>query len=387
MYSASAAFHNAVANGSPQMALLIFSDAVFTNADINVSVGIEFNDYFNVEEDLAIGQALSNEISFNLFNDQGLLNNYAFGDFLATIGAQTNSETVTAQGTVQASSTAHTYVAYSSSPYLKRDGTAVSSQPSAPVVSILIYNGTVYCRLNNGTVKAYTDSNGNAKTVTVNSFMLAQMAKWYGEGIFYNKDNRTLKIWKGTNLRTYEFVPLGYFTAERPNVPTVNEIHFTCNDFMMKFDRDMPTDASLNISASDYTNGLMFKTLMSKMATAVGVTFDASTFTVNGNATISERLQECDGVNMREVVQWLAEAGASVARINRDGTLVFDWIRTNTGQSYNENSYMEFNPYWYQTRVVNKLYNRSSAGAYDTNRGDGSEAVLIQDNPFLKGVS
>ena len=49
MYNASSAFHTAVANGSPQMALLIFSDAVFCNRDINVSVGIEFNDYFNVE--------------------------------------------------------------------------------------------------------------------------------------------------------------------------------------------------------------------------------------------------------------------------------------------------------------------------------------------------
>ena len=67
MYSASEAFHNAVANGAHQMALLIFDDAVFTNDDINVTAGIEFNDYFNTEEDLAIGQALSNEISFSIF--------------------------------------------------------------------------------------------------------------------------------------------------------------------------------------------------------------------------------------------------------------------------------------------------------------------------------
>ena len=385
MYNASSAFHMAVANGSPQMALLIFSDAVFCNRDINVSVGIEFNDYFNVEEDLSIGQALSNEISFNLFNEEGLLNNYAFGDFLATIGAQISTETVTAQGTVQASSTAHTYVAYSSSPYLKRDGTAVSSQPDAPVVSILIYDGTVYCRLSNGTVKAYTDSNGNAKTVTVNSFMLAQMNKWAGEGIFYNKNNRLLKIWHGTTLVTYEFVPLGYFTAERPNVPAVNEIHFTCNDFMMKFDRDMPSDAALGIASTDYP--LTFKGLLAKMATAVGVSFDQSSMTVNSNAKISARVPECNGANMREVVQWIAEAGAAVARFNRDGVLVLDWIRTNTGQSYDETGYKEFNPYWYHTKTVNRLYNRSSAGEYDKNYGSGSEAYLIQDNPFLKGVT
>ena len=69
MYSASNDFHTAVANGAHQIALLIFDDAVFTNDDINVSSGIEFHDYFNTETDLSIGQALSNEINFSIFND------------------------------------------------------------------------------------------------------------------------------------------------------------------------------------------------------------------------------------------------------------------------------------------------------------------------------
>ena len=88
MYSASNAFHNAVKNDAHQIALLIFDDAVFTNDDIVVTNGIEFNDYFNTDENLSIGQALSNEISFSIFNDPRLLNNYTFGDFTATIGAQ-----------------------------------------------------------------------------------------------------------------------------------------------------------------------------------------------------------------------------------------------------------------------------------------------------------
>ena len=86
MYNASSAFHTAVAGHAPQKAMLLFADAVFTNEDINIERGIEFHDYFNLEEDLAIGQTPSNEISFSLFNADRLLNNYAFGDFLATIG-------------------------------------------------------------------------------------------------------------------------------------------------------------------------------------------------------------------------------------------------------------------------------------------------------------
>ena len=236
MYQASSSFHTAVANGAHQIALLIFNDAVFTNDDINVSAGIEFNDYFNTEEDLSIGQALSNEITFSIFNDAGTLNEYAFGDFLATIGAQIGNETVTAQGKIRVDSAEHTYVANATNPYLTRDGSEVADQPDAEVISMLIYDGTVYCRLSDGTVTGYDDDDGSSISVSLNAFMLDQMAKWNGKGISYA--NRMLKIWKGTNLRTYEFVPLGCFTAERPNVPSVNEIHFTCYDYMQKFEKE-----------------------------------------------------------------------------------------------------------------------------------------------------
>ena len=40
MYNCSDAFHEAVKNGNEQKALLIFSDCVFTDADISVENGI-----------------------------------------------------------------------------------------------------------------------------------------------------------------------------------------------------------------------------------------------------------------------------------------------------------------------------------------------------------
>jgi len=381
MYNASEAFHEAVANGAHQIALLIFDDAVFTNDDINVTTGIEFNDYFNTEEDLTIGQALSNEISFSIFNDHGLLNDYEFGDFTATIGAQIGNETVTAQGTIQVQSTYHTYVAYSSSPYLKRDGSNIASQPAREVKSILIYEGIVYCLLSNNAVVGYKDSNGAVQSVTVNGFMKAQLARWIGKGISYDKTSRILKIWQGTNRRTYEFVPLGVFNAERPNVPYVNEIHFTCYDLMQRFEKDMPDDATLGITWPS-----TFGNLFIKMCQHVGVQY-ASTYFVNSSAQLSTRPEEFDNATMREVLQWLAEAAGSVARFDRDGKLKFDWLHTETGLEIDEHGYSEFNPHWYETKKITKVYNRASNGEYENTTGTGNEAYLIQDNPLLKGVN
>lgn len=390
MYNASSAFHTAVANGAHQIALLIFSDAVFTNKDINVTSGIEFNDYFNTEEDLTIGQALSNEISFSLFNDTGLLDNYGFGEFTATIGAQIGNETVSNAGTVQAQSASHTYVAYASSPYLKRDGSAVSSQPAYPVKTILIYDGIVYCRLSNGAVIGYKDSNGTTQSVSVNNFMKAQLAAWEGEGIAYTKasgENYKLRIWKGTNKRTYEFVPLGVFNAERPNVPYVNEIRMTCYDRMQRFETDMPNDEDLEISYDG--GGCTFSNLFTQMCSYLEVPFVSSTF-INSAAKYTTRPEAFDNATMRDVLQWIAEAAGSVARFDRDGRLKLDWLRTNNGsalQTIDEHGYSDFNPYWYATKQVTELRNRAADGSYENSKGNGNETYLIQDNPLLKGVT
>lgn len=398
MYPASSKFHTAVANGAPQVALLIFDRgstdaelAVFTNDDINVSAGIEFNDYFNAEEDLTIGQALSNEISFNLFNDSRLLNNYEFGEYTATIGALTGETETTGHEFPYVQSASHTYTTFDSTPYIKRDGTALSTQPESMVVSLLVYNGNVYCGLRNGNIKVYKDSDGSVVSCTPNSFMKAQMQKWYGKGISYRYEvvdstnsisNWVLRVWHGSAVREYEFVPLGVFIAERPNVPAVNEIHMTCYDQMQKFEKDMPSFSELNLTAGTSTIADLYTALCTK----VGVQKRTQTL-INGDAVIEKEYDDFSNVTMREVLQWIAEACASVARFDRDGYLKMDWIRTGTGQEISETGYSEFNPYWYETKRITKLYNRASSGDYDNSVGDGDEAYLIQDNPLLKGVS
>lgn len=400
MYPASSKFHTAVANGAPQVALLIFDRgstdaelAVFTNDDINVSAGIEFNDYFNAEEDLTIGQALSNEISFNLFNDSRLLNNYEFGEYTATIGALTGETETTGHEFPYVQSASHTYTTFDSTPYIKRDGTALSTQPESMVVSLLVYNGNVYCGLRNGNIKVYKDSDGSVVSCTPNSFMKAQMQKWYGKGISYRYEvvdstnsisNWVLRVWYGSAVREYEFVPLGVFIAERPNVPAVNEIHMTCYDQMQKFEKDMVPFSELGLTSGESTISDLYDALCSK----IGVQHTEQTL-INGDATVTET-DDFNNVTMREVLQWIAEACASVARFNRDGYLKMDWVGTAdhvNGTVFDEGKYSEFNPYWYKTKRVTKVYNRASSGDYNNSVGEDGEAYLIQDNPLLKGVS
>ena len=393
MYRCSDAFHTAVKNGNPQKALLIFADRVFTNDDINIENGIEFLDNFNLEEDLAIGQTPSNQISFTLFNDDRNLNSYAFGEFTATLGVMTGRSTYGQQSGVTVNCegiNGAVYTAHSSSPYLKRNGTAVSTQPAAVIRSMLAYDGKLYCFGNNNYAIVYNESNMSVASETPNAFMKAKAAKyWQGRGMRYRRntardsqgqlDSMTLTEWEDGELRNWEFVPLGVFYAERPKAPNVIEIDFTCYDRMQEFERDMPSQAELGSPTT-------LRGLFTAMCDYVGVPYLTNTFTINWDAEIGEWPEAFGNATMRTVLGWITEAAGSNARFDRDGRCRMDWLRT-TSQSYDEGDYTEFLPYWYETEKVTKLWNRDTATGTDTTVGSGDAGYLIQDNPLLKGVS
>lgn len=382
MYPVSQAFHDAVANDNEQKALLIFDDCVFTDVDISVDHGIEFHDYFNTEEDISIGQTPSNEISFGLFNDDRLLNDYGFGDFLATLGVFIGSEPYTHYGSVTMITNQATYVGGATYPYVIRNNTALPSQPSFPVVSLLGYDGKVWCFSSDGRHAVYDDATGANITSQnpLNNFMKNKSKTWNGKGVFYNKNSRILFMYEGGTRRRFEFCPLGWFTAERPKAPDVILIDLTCYDWMQKFEKDMPADADLGLTWPSTIGNLFVK-----MCNYAGVAYKTDSF-INSSAVVSKRPEDFDTATMRDVLKWIAEAAGSNARFDRDGKLVMDWLRQ-TGQVYTANGYSEFNPYWYETKKVTKLYNRDTAEGIDRMRGSGNECYLIQDNPLLKGVS
>lgn len=382
MYPCSDAFHEAVRNGNDQKALLIFSDCVFTDDDISVDTGIEFHDNFNGEKDIAIGQTPSNEISFALFNDARLLNGYEFGDFLATLGVLLSTDQYSARGNVMVTTTYATYIGNSEYPFVTRNGNTLASQPSFGVYSILAYDGKVWCFGNNGQHAVYNDSNGQNITSQnpLNSFMKAKAVQWRNKGIMYNKTSRRLMVYNNGNRDLYEFVPLGWFTAERPKAPDTIRIEMHCYDYMQKFEGDMPSAKALGVTYPTTIGNLFVK-----LCKYAGVQYKSSTF-INSTAKITKEPEDFQNATMREVLHWIAEAAGSNAKFNRDGVLEFVWLR-NTEQSYAATGYSEFNPYWYKTKKVTKLYNRSTQEGTDSTYGSGNEAYLIQDNPLLKGVN
>ena len=381
MYPVSEAFHEAVKNGNDQKALLIFSDCVFTDADIRVDRGIEFHDNFNMEEDLAIGQATSNEISFSLFNDERLLNDYEFGDFLATVGVKLRTESYQQRGSVMMTTNNAAWIGSETAPFVRRNWAALSVQPSFAVKSMLGYNNKVYVFSGTGLYAVYDDKTGANITAQnrLNTFMQVKSKSWDGKGIFYNKNSRMLEISEAGYKDVYEFCPLGWFTAERPKAPDVIQIDMTCYDWMQKFEKDMPTASEMGIS---YPTTI--KNLFQKLCQKAGVQCQTETF-INQEATINEEPDDFERATMRDVLKWIAEAAGSNARFNRDGVLVLDWLRK-SGQVYQATNYSEFNPYWYETKKVTKLYNRDTQGSAERIVGSGDEGYLIQDNPLLKGV-
>ena len=380
MYAVSDQFHQAVRNGNKQKVMLIFPDAVFTDEDINVETGIEFHDYFNLEDDISIGQTPSNEISFSLFNDYKFLNNYGFGDFLATIGVYLDETEYEMRGNTTMRTVYASYAGKNDPPYLTRNERAVDAPPGFPVASLMGYDGKVWAFSSDGQYAVYNDHTGENITSSnpVNAFMRDKSKDWVGRGLFYNKSSRMLMTYDADGMRRrYEFCPLGWFVGERPNAPDKIEIGMTCYDLMQRFDIDMPDTKTLGISYP-----VKIGTLFQKMCDYVGLPYRTASF-INSNATVDSEPEDFGNSTMRTVLGWIAEAAGSNARIDRDGYVVMDWIR-NTAQSYDESGYYEFEPYWYQTKRVTKLYCRDTTDSKESTVGSGSEGYLIQDNPLLR---
>lgn len=383
MYPASNAFHEAVANGNEQMALMIFDDCVFTNDDINIASGINFNDTFNAQDDISIGQTLSNSISFSVFNDNELLNSYEFGKFTATLGVKLGTDSYQQLAPVVINTNQAQYFGNSEPPYLIRNGEPVSVQPAFHVRSMLGYAGKVWVFSELGQFAVYDDKTGVNITAghKLNTFMQNKAIGWSGKGIFYNKDSRILFIYAGGFRDRYEFVPLGVFRADRPNNPGVHEIGLSCFDLMQDAERDMPSASVLGI-----TYPTTIGTLFTALCNYIGVAHGTKNF-LNEDATITKEPDDFENATVRTVLGWIAEAACSNAKFSRDGALCLEWLKQTT-QTYNESGYSKFEPYWYETKKISRLYVRDTSDnseTIDEMTGSGSDHYLIQDNPLMRG--
>lgn len=172
----------------------------------------------------------------------------------------------------------------------------------------------------------------------------------------------------------YEFAPLGTFIAHRPDIVVKKIIDVDANDQMTLFDVDMPT---LSITYPITISGLA-----TALCNQVGVTLKSATF-LNSTLTVSAQPEQFENATMREVIGWIAEAAGSIARFDRNGQLEFAWFQT-VNQIYDEHNYKEFTPSWYETQAIDGLHIRNADSTAEYTYGTGSNAYMIQDNPFLR---
>lgn len=194
-----------------------------------------------------------------------------------------------------------------------------------------------------------------------------------------NDETRMATVQVNEIESTYELMPLGVFVGTRPNVVSTSEITVSSNDLMTLFDVDMPSMTDLGYSDSSFP--ITAGSLLRAMCTHVGVSATAYSF-LNSGATLAEWPDSFESCTMRDVLSWIAEVACANAMFNRDGKLELRWLQT-VNRTYDENQYLEHTPYWYNVNSVDSVHVRETASDNEDIVGTGTNAYLIQDNPFV----
>jgi hypothetical protein len=181
----------------------------------------------------------------------------------------------------------------------------------------------------------------------------------------------------------YEYVPLGVFISEKPDKLKPKKISITAHDRMVKFD----------VSADTFLNSLSYPTTLKNIFTSlcahVGVPASMADFP-NSGKTFDSPLFRTQDVLCREVLQWIAEAACSFARISRSGVCELAWF-TNTNVTFNKtaNSADYYNAVVseYQVAKIDKLQVAASEKDIGVIVGTGTNAYQIIDCPMLYGYT
>lgn len=181
----------------------------------------------------------------------------------------------------------------------------------------------------------------------------------------------------------YEYVPLGVFISEKPDRLKPKKISITAHDRMVKFD----------VSADVFLNSLSYPTTLKNIFTAlcahVGVPASTADFP-NSGKTFDSPLFRTQDVLCREVLQWIAEAACSFARISRSGVCELAWF-TDTNVTFNKtaNSADYYNAVVseYQVAKIDKLQVAASEKDIGVIVGTGTNAYQIIDCPMLYGYT
>lgn len=414
MYPVSSAFHNACfARGARVRQLVRFSGVTFfTDEDIAQSNPLNLQELFNSEEDLQMGAAPGAEISFTALNRNGLLNEFPYGECAPYIGVRVNSTAWTRGDAFctaimnYGTANAVRFDGHSAEPYLTVNGSAANVQPPFAVNALLLDGNDVYVISADGDVwlRTWDDTNKKLKDPSNSTwevltsdtwgalkdktwgelsngfksskFMEQKLKRWAGRGLAWR--GRMLHEFTAKSVDTWEYCPLGIFTAGAPK-RRVQKVSVTGMDRMEKFD----SDASNWWNSISWGGGLTLHTLLQRMCAQLDVTLTTSNTYPNANVIVKNPLN-ADGLTYRDILRYIAEAGCSYARFDRDGALELAWFSTPTNApTINASRYFTAETAEYTVPVITTVQLLADADDVGVTVGSGSNGYQIVDNPFL----
>lgn len=389
MIATSARFHEAIREDELQMPLFIFDNAVVTKEDIDTNMGFQFRETVIEGDDFEPGSCCASTLDFRLMNENGEWSDFPFGDFTAYLGVRTLHRREKSRTGCEITAGSDSIKGSRAAPFLTLNGATVSGV-NEPVYALALLEEKLLAFTANG----YLSFQYVAGSLTTNTFtlhdapILRSAAKWRraGLGICYgHKITGTTTGLSGENCLTitgsnytdsYEMVPLGKFTAERPTFSTKRRLAVSCTDAMQKFDVDYD---STKFSYPTTLHGLLTQTCT---AAEVPLATAASELT-NGSASIPAA-PDLKNATLKDILHYIGELSGTFAKIGRDGKLTMKWL-TASGFRLDGHDYSECSVGYYSAAPISKIVRRSVTGD-DTEIGIGDNAFYIKDNPLLAAM-
>ena len=391
---------NAIRAGASQRVLLYFVEQgmYFTVNDIILG-SYKYTGSFNPDTELTMGKAVSAQLEYSLINEDGALNGFTFGEFDAYMGVKMGQfPYMVGTANVVLDFQGNRYAGYSTAPYLRKNGEAYPTQPSAPVEALIAIDDTLYCISGNRTVlairqtdatqwseledktwlsqEAYTwdsyEGSYSVWTATITDDLTWAICKRYiekGAGVSLTGNSKSL-IFKDGIAEEYQYTQTGHFFAYRPARVRTNAVKVVSYDAMQY---------KLSKLAEGLTTPTTLQGLYDQLVSLTGVTSKAAAL-LNGSMPVPSI--DFSDMTYRDVLGWIAEASCTYALFDYDGRLDLRWF-TQTDISIDEHNYKECIPYEYTVKRIDKLQVRSSQTDIGIIVGTGTNGYAIQGNPFL----
>jgi len=177
---------------------------------------------------------------------------------------------------------------------------------------------------------------------------------------------------------TFEFTQIGVFKAEKPERKNDNIIKVKANDRIARFD----------VIVDEWLGGVAYPialgNLLQGLCNHIGVPLATPTF-LNSDFVVKKNYRG-ENVTARQVLQWIAEASASFARIDYFGRLALGWYADKTYEA-TASDYTDISVSEYTTARVDKLQIRVTDNDIGVIVGSGTNLYTIENNPLLYAES